>query len=85
MGGQVIETGECNPECFDNNVTLLSIVLEKILERGFKGSEQLMPELKSILVYDVYRNESQLMGHKAELLAESPNNECDSWDEDDWL
>ena len=84
-GGQVIETGECNPECFDKNVPLLSILLEKILERGFKDSEHLMPEPKSILVYDVYRNGSQLMGHKAELLIESINNECDSWDEDDWL
>lgn len=84
-GGHVIETGECNPECYDSNVPLLSIVLEKISGRGFKGSEQLIPELKSISVYDVYRNGSQLMGHKAELIIESTNNECDSWDEDDWL
>ena len=84
-GGRVFETGECDLELFDKNVSLLSILLGKIFERGFKGSEQLMSEHKSVLEYDVYRNGSHLMVHKDEFLIQGINNECDSWDEDDWL
>ena len=76
-GGIVTETGKSNHENGDKLIPLISILLKKMLEKGFIDSELLKLGIK------LYCVDSQLMGQEVVLLDEPISNADDSWDEDD--